>query len=579
HVQVYRRSDGSPVFASPPKLPSLYNDALAIDDAGKWLAIGDNAGHLTMFSLQNPGQAPRTFKASSPIVDLVIEPTTDRIVVATGDRRVQLVSLQTGRRLTRTFEHPRLIQGLRISPDGQALAVFGGERLRLHSLSTGEPLSSLLRCAPDLIQIRWENRRDPDYAIPLGQRDIVRGVSGGLNRLRTLHRDQASNQTIQQSWRLPIWKENVVRLPDATRPLHLQAIRGSDQTSVSIIVHAVEKPDSVEPIRLGDDLESDAGGDSYEDRRVVRYRLDRVSNSSLPTEAIRDRPEALKSDAFRSVQYNRSGKSVVHTTTNNGTDKFTLDCRLLQASFQGVSHVHLSDDDRLSIGGFSGQVQIIDPAHPESALKLPHPHWTTVSIPFDRRHWLSGCWDGGVRMWRAQTDAGDLPSGTQQPVGKYDHRSVISDLAVSGDLVFSADWNGRLRCERWSGSRFEAIASQSHDGGKIVGLKAAATNDDHRIASFGDDNTVRLWDGRLNELATIRLANQVQTIAFSSDGSLLAVLQTDGNLSIYTGRKGKLLYPQISAGTGITTASWEGRRLWLGGTSPDGAWVAHLDPP
>ncbi|MEM9827558.1 MAG: WD40 repeat domain-containing serine/threonine protein kinase, partial [Planctomycetota bacterium] len=208
HVQVYRRSDGSPVFASPPKLPSLYNDALAIDDAGKWLAIGDNAGHLTMFSLQNPERAPRTFKASSPIVDLAIEPKTDRIVVATGDRRVQLVSLQTGRRLTRTFEHPRLIQGLRISPDGQALAVFGGERLRLHSLSTGEPLSSLLRCAPDLIQIRWENRRDPDDAIPLGQRDIVRGVSGGLNRLRTLHRDQASNQTIQQSWRLPIWKEN-----------------------------------------------------------------------------------------------------------------------------------------------------------------------------------------------------------------------------------------------------------------------------------------------------------------------------------------------------------------------------------
>jgi WD40 repeat protein len=145
--------------------------------------------------------------------------------------------------------------------------------------------------------------------------------------------------------------------------------------------------------------------------------------------------------------------------------------------------------------------------------------------------------DRSVRLWDVKTGA---------PAGEWRH-----DVSVRS-VTFSADGGRALTCgEDAATGRFEACAWDVRSGSAIGKMTAhrqfvtafALAPAGELAATAGDPDFVRLWriaDGV--EVARLDgFAGLIAAMAFSADGSLLAIGGQDGQIRIYSGTDGKLL--------------------------------------
>ncbi len=187
-----------------------------------------------------------------------------------------------------------------------------------------------------------------------------------------------------------------------------------------------------------------------------------------------------------------------------------------------VTALGFSGDGRvLATGSFDTAVRLWDPAEPNDApFAVLRGHTNAVSgMSFapDGRTLVSGSWDRTLRRW----DLSSLPLPG--------HQNSVTSLAFdrTGTVLVSGSSDTTARLWRVA-DRAPLGALRGHTGP----VRAVATGPGGTIATAGNDNTTRLWDGS-RELAVlpghtnIAYADTVFATAVSPDGRLLASTDND----------------------------------------------------
>jgi WD40 repeat protein len=153
---------------------------------------------------------------------------------------------------------------------------------------------------------------------------------------------------------------------------------------------------------------------------------------------------------------------------------------------------------------------------------------SSIDFSADGRTLVSGSWDKTIRLW-------DVGQGAQQAILEG-HTGQVEAVAFSADdrSIISGGFDLRVRI--WD---VETGREQSALSGHDNIITAIAVSPDNRYIVSGSRqsaNQLILWDAASGEQLQIlqgRSVYEIETLAYSPDGTLLAATTTDGRLRLW----------------------------------------------
>jgi cytochrome c len=170
----------------------------------------------------------------------------------------------------------------------------------------------------------------------------------------------------------------------------------------------------------------------------------------------------------------------------------------------------------------------------------------------DARHASAGE-DGRILIWRR-----DLPEPER---GIEAHRAPIAALAVSpdGGWIASASWDGTVRLTPLVAG--EALTLSGHLGN----VNGVGFLPDGRLASVGQDATLRLWSRGGEPIRTVQVEAPLNGLAVAADGEIIAT-SGDGRLRLFAADGDPVASVEIGPTPLIALAlSADGTRIAAGG--------------
>ena len=122
------------------------------------------------------------------------------------------------------------------------------------------------------------------------------------------------------------------------------------------------------------------------------------------------------------------------------------------------------------------------------------------------------------------------------------HRGHVDDVVFAPDGMKVASCGEDMTVRLWSTETGQMLRSITGHEGAVMGVDYAP--DGKSIASCSEDKTVRLWSAQTGELLRVLDGHQsaVWTVAFSLDNRMLASCSNDETVRIWNPATGELLY-------------------------------------
>ena len=236
-------------------------------------------------------------------------------------------------------------------------------------------------------------------------------------------------------------------------------------------------------------------------------------------------------------------KSMIKTISTINTNSKQVEVEDVREKFGSLAqfpHVYTLTQDKVAIGGNSGEIEIWDTVSGKT-VSVPNGHVdkigntvTALSFSPDGRLLASGSNDTTVRLWHTNT-------GKKMIELTNHHSSWISTLAFSADGKFLASGSPDTTVELWHIPTGESLTTFTAHIGDIATL--AFSPDNSTLATGSLDGTVRFWDIKTeawsNETKTslpMHITGHtgwVHTTTFSKDGFKLASVAEHGTIALW----------------------------------------------
>lgn len=282
-------------------------------------------------------------------------------------------------------------------------------------------------------------------------------------------------------------------------------------------------------------------------------------------------------DAVYSVAYSPDGATLVSGSFDGTAIVWNIETnkpvRTIADRTQGVSAVAVSPDGRtLATAGLDRQIKLYDMPMVSPLARTPEQPdgIMVIAISPDGKLLVTSDWKGRTKLWNADTlehirdltgerkRATDLefsPDGTQIILGDetdwltaytiadgkevghvYSHDYETLAMAPDGKTVATGDGQGTIRLYDWP---FKLGTESSEPTGAIRSM--TASRDGSRIVVGCDDGKARVYDAVGKLLQTLEHGSPIRGVAITSDNKAVAVVATDGRVTLWSADDGKPL--------------------------------------
>src|SRR5262245_2455369 len=458
------------------------------------VGVGSNSPVLRVFRTSN-GTVLRTFTAGTPVRDVALNRDGRFVAAAGDDGRVWVWDVDS--RKLRQFIHGPPVTAIAWSPTGDILATVGGTVARLWDIPTGS--SRLLRPQGDNLRAAVfspNGRRIATY----GEGRFVRifDVDTAI-RIATLQYLPSALQITSAAFGpddnfIVTGRGNVARLWDIRTSESEVSFTGQTGTVTDVAFSA-------------------------DGRRVATGSLDTVARVfNAATGALDDTFYGHSGLGINDIDFSPDGSAIVTAGADHAarlSAKGQLSVPLLGHD-RAVLHASFSPDGRSVLtSSKDGTARFWDPyGEPVPRTRARYgSSVTSVAVDPSGTLYALGRADGGVAVL---TPKGRLIRSVIAGGGPA-AKGVVSVAWAQKRTLMTATRDGRVRL--WG----DAGASQPRElvhGGAI--RAAAISTDGTLVATAGVDKNARLWDLRRGSSRTIPQPGEVNAVAFSPSGKILA---------------------------------------------------------
>jgi WD40 repeat protein/serine/threonine protein kinase len=564
-VQIWDSATGKELFsfkaqANAARSVTLSRDGLRIASAGwdKTVRIWDSSTGQAMCSL---------IGHSGVVTSMEFSPDGQRLASGSDDQTVRIWESGTGKELFCLKAHANAGGSISFSPDGKRLASEGGGEVRIWDSATGKQLLTLkahdVTFSPDgkrLASVAGGEVRI--WNSSTGQEQFgLKGHSGPVTSVMFSPDGQrlASGSADQ-----------MVKIWDSAAGKELFSLKGHTGPVTSVTF----SPDG---LRI-----ASAGWD-----KTLRI-WDSASGKELFE--LKGHADTVGSVAFSPDSQRLASGSVDNTVKiwdiASGKEPFALNGHIGWVT----SVAFTPDGQRLASGNsFDKTVKLWDSATGQEIVSLNGHSGPVNSVAFspDGQRLASGSADQTVKIW-------DIAAG-KELFTLEGHAGAVESVAFSpdGQRLASGSFDGTVKIwDSPTGNELLSLKGDAHRvwvAGVLSGdahrvwiagvLSVAFSPDGQRLASGGEDHTLKIWDvGTGKALLSLKGHGAgVSSVAFSPDGQRLASGSFDGTVKIWDSATGKELFSL--KGHAPVAFSPDGQRLASGGN--DGSinlWETSVSP-
>ncbi|MEM9923198.1 MAG: hypothetical protein AAF915_05500 [Cyanobacteria bacterium P01_D01_bin.50] len=199
-----------------------------------------------------------------------------------------------------------------------------------------------------------------------------------------------------------------------------------------------------------------------------------------------------------------------------------------------VSFNPKDDKKLLASGSADGTIKLWELDKVQSITTLTgHDNWVNSIIfnPQDKTQLASASVDGTIKLWNINT-------GKKQNIQTLHKRINSVSFSPDGKILASSSASGSIQL--WNTQTLEEIKPPLAGHNDWVNGVSFNPKDGTKLASAGNDETIKVWDIKTGETIFERFGrSEFNAVSFSFDGSILAAASFDNTIKLWDAKTGK----------------------------------------